>query len=79
MNCRRRVDLFCFACKGVLRDRVGDDAVGVPLPVPRRVPQAGGAQEPVALVAAGRPHPRLRGKDSQGTIRRTCQILQLSF
>ena len=55
-----------FAPKGVPRGRAANDAIGLPVLVPRRLPQADGAQEPLVLDAASGACPSLRVQDSQG-------------
>ena len=52
--------------KGVPRGRAANDARRLPVPVPRRLPQADGAQEPLVLDAASGARPSLCVQDSQG-------------
>ena len=65
--------------KGLLRGRAADDAPGLPLPVPRRLPQADGAQEPLVLAAAPRPRASPCVQDSQAGIRISLFHIKMNF
>ena len=65
--------------KGLLRDRAADDAPGLPVPVPRRLPQADGAQEPMVLAAAPRPRASPCVQDSQAGTRTSSFKIKMNY